>query len=1043
MRGWRGRALALLAAAMLSAPGLLLPLSPARASSELFKTSAGDASVDLVVRVPPGWNDSLAFTLPSVALVQGARFDISGSPSRLPAEVSDTGAGLLNASTVEALKFEAGSLRLADLPGGSVFSEWQGSAACGTAVNGGSLQLALDAGAMSFSPNARVFSSNQPEYDPALSVGPDDAVYIAWTDQSEYDFNIYLARSNDRGATFQPPMRINDNVTGKTRQESADLAAGPGGRVYVVWTDNRSGDEDIYIAASSDGGASFSRNRRVDDGPAGANASFPSVAVSASGSLAVAWEDGRAGDRDVRCAFSSDGASFCSSVRMNTDSSGRDQFRPRLAAGGGGQFHAVLYDNRSGDFDIYYARSSGGSFLPERRVDDTGDGGSFQALPAVAVGPDEYVNIVWHDRRHDGYRIMYSGSADGIIFSANLMISPASGVGKDQFQPRIRAGPGGTMHVSWHDRGDGYPHIRYTNFTSGAKSFGPAWRADDAPDDTLCYSPVPGVDSLGNVHLAWWDNRTRQGAFGTNFQIFHALGSNPRFPGGVYLSPAVDLGAAPSALAGASAVNDTPANTSLSVQLCTSAGDSGPWSGFFNLSAVGSPAGPPPARFVRWKVELGTREPTSTPSLGAVALSYLVHPASGALTSRPVTLPYAVRTAGVYWTEGRSGDGPASLAVELSSNNGSTWQEARPGLPFEFSGAGRVLVYRVRFSGSSSSTPTLSSVSLDLRMETYPTDVRFTMGRSAVTVWSLPGILGAAPQTSPDLREDFNRQVQEAYRASLQNATIRLNLTSATPGVVAVQNIRIAYDLPPVILSKEPSSSPSVEEGGALAFGVTAVDPDNDPLSSRWLLDGLQVETGALAFVYRPDHASSGVHNLTVVVSDGALSVSATWLVSVSDVNRPPQIRSTAPGDRLALRTGEQARFEVQAVDPDGSPLVYEWSAAGAPSGSNDRSFDYVAPRTPGVYAITVNISDGAASVNHTWTAEVYKPVDVPAPQKPLQAVQIAAGVLLALSAALAVALAVRRRPAAGRPARRRKRTSGRRGLSVKLKNGNLNQPKP
>jgi hypothetical protein len=310
-----------------------------------------------------------------------------------------------------------------------------------------------------------------------------------------------------------------------------------------------------------------------------------------------------------------------------------------------------------------------------------------------------------------------------------------------------------------------------------------------------------------------------------------------------------------------------------------------------------------------------------------------------------------------------------------------------------------------------------------------------------VTVWNLPGQLGGAALESPDLRENFNRQVQEARRASLPNATIRLNFTSATPGTITVRDIRIAYDLPPVILHRDPAGPASVEEGGSLAFGVAAADQDNDPLGSRWLLDGLPVDEGSLSFVYRPDFASSGVHNLTVVVSDGTLSASATWLVSVADVNRPPVIEGYSPEDRQVLGTREAARFDVRASDPDGSPLSYAWRLDGEPTGASDRSFDYVAPAAPGVHTVRVEVSDGQDSVNRTWTVEVFRPAVPDGPKTGFPFVQLAAGILLAMALVLAVALLVRRPPGGGRRARRPGRPARRGGASVKLKNGNANQP--
>ncbi|MBM4248468.1 MAG: hypothetical protein FJ149_03360 [Euryarchaeota archaeon] len=1019
----RARAAAALAAALLLAPAVLQLMPVAVGGSELYKTSAGDTSAELLVRVPPGYNDSVSFTLPSEALVQGARFDLSPSPVRMSTNLTVAGAGLLEGGTSDGLVLDGDLLRLADVPGSLGFSAWQGNPACGTAVVDRTLRLSLDAGAMYFSKNLRIHPTNQPQYDPALAVDSRGRVVIAWTDQGEYDFNIYLAATGEGGANFSRAVRVNDDLgSNKARQEAAEVAIGPGDRIYVAWTDNRSGNEDIYLSASTDGGATFSPNVRVDDGPPGTNASFPSLALSPSGRVAVAWEDTRAGDKDVRCALSDDGATFSPSVRLNNDGSGREQLRPRLAAGSDGRFHAVWYDNRSGDFDIYYARSGGSGFLPERRVDDTGDQGSFQALPAVAVGPDQTVHVVWHDRRYEGYRIMYSRSPDGIAFSANLPVSMVAGPGKDQFQPRVRLGADGTVHVAWHDRRNTYPDIFYANSTSGGKSFGPPVLVDDAPRDTLSYSPALGVDAQGWVHVAWWDNRTRQGAFGTNFQIFHSRGTIPYFPAGEFLSPPQDLGTVPAALAGADWSGDLPDNTTLGVELSTSPGAGGPWSDFFDISAAGAPDGPPAARYLRWRVSLSTKDPTATPALASLGLDYLSHPARGTLRSRHFILPHPLRTADVYLAEGRQGEGPASLGMELSPDNGTTWQSLRPGLPFEFSGTGRVLVYRLVLDGSPSSTPTLSSVFLDLGMESRPSDVSLLLGRSGVTAWNLPGALPDGNHSSPELRDDFNRLVQEARRALLPNATVRLNFTSATPGYLTVDNIRISYDRPPRILSRDPEVAPDVDEGGLLAFSVTAIDPDGDALSSRWLLDGIQVETGTMGFVYRPDHTESGVHNLTVSVSDGVLSASSTWLVRVIDVNRPPVIESSTPASRVRLHTGEPAHFEVRATDPDGNPLVYEWRLSGQPAGSSDRAFDLVAPDRPGTETLTVNVTDGIDSTGHTWVIDVERPQTVPPVDAPFPHVQLAAGAMLALAAVMAVVMFLRRRPGGHRGGRKRAR---------------------
>ncbi len=1012
-----------LAAAMLLGPVLFQLVPDMSATSELFKSSAGDTTTQMRISTPPGYNDSLSFTLPSECSVQSAGFELQAEPVRIPASITDSGrSAFLNGSTLDGVAFSNGSLGLEDLDRAVQFTDWHGDIVCGTAASGGSLYLARDTGAMYFAPNERAAPSNQSEYDPAIAVGPDDSIYLAWADQRQYDLNLYFTRSTDRGATFSNATSVNDDTGPRMSvDENPDIAAGPGHRIYIVWTDHRNGDEDVYMAMSSDGGASFGPNLRVDDGPAMTNASLPSIAVLQSGKVAVAWQDDRTGDPDIRCAFSGDGTSFGPSVRVNTDNSRREQLRPRIAAGNTDLFHIVWTDNRSGSFKIYYARSGGSGFLPEVRVDDSGNATTRPALQAIAVGPQERVHVVWHDTRFDSYRVMYSSSQDGIVFTPNIFVSPVSGIGKDQYQPRIQVGPGGVLHVIWEDQRNGDSDIFYANSTTNGLSFNPFVRVDDAAIEQRSATPALAVDSLGEVHVAWWDNRT-PGSVGFIYQVFYSRGENPYFSSGHFDSPVIDLGAVPSALVCATADIAAPGGTTVTVNITTAPGPSGPWSGPFSISTVGVTGGPPAARYIRWQVDLSTENQALSPSIASLRLDFWVHPVSGSFLSRPIVLPFPLRTADVLWTEGKSGDGPTALSVQVSADNGSHWQEARPGLPFEFSGTGRVLVYRVDLSGSSSSTPTLSYIFFDLQMESALSDVRVTAGRSATTVWSQPGPAPTGEATTIGaLQDSFNRAIQDARRTLSGNATLRINISSSTPGIARVSGIKILYDLPPVVTSRDPTGEAALDEGDSLTFRVTATDPDNDPMSSRWLLDGTQVETNALGFIYLPDFTASGLHNLTVVVSDGLLTASVKWMVTVRDVNRPPAIQRSSPGDIVTLQAGGTQRFEVRSADPDGDQLIYAWSVSGTAAPSTDDFLDFTAPRTPGTYYIQLNISDGKDTVSKVWTAEVYKTPGMPGPTRAFPWVTAAAGVLLVLATLLAV-LVILRRARPGRSKRRRGR---------------------
>ncbi|MGH7467826.1 MAG: sialidase family protein [Longimicrobiales bacterium] len=103
-----------------------------------------------------------------------------------------------------------------------------------------------------------------------------DRLYVVWDDVSSGASNIWLTWSADKGKTWSPRIRVNDNVRAP-RDGPADFRMTPvvavnrAGVVGVAWYDRR---EDVtrrcwkkYFAASLDGGQTFSRNVPVSSAP--------------------------------------------------------------------------------------------------------------------------------------------------------------------------------------------------------------------------------------------------------------------------------------------------------------------------------------------------------------------------------------------------------------------------------------------------------------------------------------------------------------------------------------------------------------------------------------------------------------------------------------------------------------------------------------------------------------------------------------------------------------------------------------------------------
>jgi hypothetical protein len=184
-------------------------------------------------------------------------------------------------------------------------------------------------------------------------------LYVGWTRWTITDSEILLSRSTDDGKSWSKPIEIDDHP-GLPRDDNGALegfaaAVAPDSTVYAVWSTG----EGIVLTASHDGGSSFSSPRLIlHTAPImfaiqtleRANG-FPQIDLDPkSGRLYVTWSDYRNGDLDVFCAASSDqGKTWSEPVRVNNDPvhNGADQFFQWLAVDPtDGAVNVVFYDRR-------------------------------------------------------------------------------------------------------------------------------------------------------------------------------------------------------------------------------------------------------------------------------------------------------------------------------------------------------------------------------------------------------------------------------------------------------------------------------------------------------------------------------------------------------------------------------------------------------------------------------------------------------------------------------------------------------------------------
>ncbi len=93
-------------------------------------------------------------------------------------------------------------------------------------------------------------------------------------------------------------------------------------------------------------------------------------------------------------------------------------------------------------------------------------------------------------------------------------------------------------------------------------------------------------------------------------------------------------------------------------------------------------------------------------------------------------------------------------------------------------------------------------------------------------------------------------------------------------------------DLPPTLVVTPAANDLHVAAGAQLNLVATATDPQAQPVTFRWAVDGVQVATTA-TFSYRPTIADVGSHDVRVVVSDGSALGGVTQAARLVTVDAP------------------------------------------------------------------------------------------------------------------------------------------------------------
>ncbi len=256
-------------------------------------------------------------------------------------------------------------------------------------------------------------------------------IYATWDEGNV----MWLSWSDDGGSTwasFVDPDDSPGNVLG------AIVVTNATGTIFLTWWDFGAGfpNGDIYLDWSADG-RTWHTDQRINSVAGSASGNFPKYPLPAmnldqnSGAIYVTWADMRNGNSDIFMSASTDGGlTWSANKKINDDTGSRIQYMPDLAIDSQGTVHAAWEDSRNGAWNIFYSNSTdgGATWAANLRVSSEDTPASYDRPGdyfAIEAGPNDYIYVIWTDGRGDDFDIYYARSPGFPVATVTVGTDPA------------------------------------------------------------------------------------------------------------------------------------------------------------------------------------------------------------------------------------------------------------------------------------------------------------------------------------------------------------------------------------------------------------------------------------------------------------------------------------------------------------------------------------------------------------------------------------------------------------------------------------------
>ena len=299
-----------------------------------------------------------------------------------------------------------------------------------------------------------------------------------------------------------------------------DVAIGPDGAITLVWSDNSSGDSEIYARQWKNGSWQSLGSGSATGGGISNNSGeseSPSVAIGANGIIYVAWDDDSGGNKEIYVRRYTGGAwgdvDGSASGGGISNTSG-DSLEPSIYLGPDDTPYVAWEQIIQGaDSEIYARRLSGGNWVEIGPNGATGGGISNNAgdsaLPSLVVTDSGEVIVAWGDSSSgdtEMYVRSYSGSAWSEVGSGSASGGGVSNNSGASRHASLALDSTGSIFLVWSDDSSGNFEVYGRRWTGSWSEIGSGSATGGGISQTARHShaPVLTVDDLGRPIVVWY-----------------------------------------------------------------------------------------------------------------------------------------------------------------------------------------------------------------------------------------------------------------------------------------------------------------------------------------------------------------------------------------------------------------------------------------------------------------------------------------------------------------------------------------------------------